>query len=148
MKTYKDKADREWRIELDYAEVRRVKAETGVYCLDLDQLRATAAQGDEAWHRLLFALVSPQAKKLSIDFDQWEASCTFVMAEITKLFQEELIYFFEATGQKVKAQTVRTLVAAHEKTEAELLAMMQTTEAVDALAEGNIKTLKRLINAS
>ena len=94
MKTYKDKADREWRVELDYAEARRIQKETGVYPLDHTQL-GKAACDDQRWHGLMFACVSPQAKELGITFDQWEKACTFCIGEVTRAFQEELMLLLE-----------------------------------------------------
>lgn len=99
MSTFTDGNGREWHITVSVDDIRRVKAETGVYLTKLidDQLSplVTLLADTLTLVDVIYCLVRPQADKLGITDVQFaQAICGDVLDHAASAFVEALIGFF------------------------------------------------------
>ena len=128
MKTFIDKKNRKWELELNVGSARRVKDETGVNMLNLLSLESNGRASTEPLEKLiddpfalvnvLYALCRKQAEKENIsDEDFAEIFDADVIEAATNALIEEIINFSPAAKRKALTkfyQTAQRIAAAKE----------------------------------
>jgi hypothetical protein len=137
---------REWRIDLPYGAVKRVRDASEQRFNLLDNERAIEIWSDEEeFWELLWYVLEPQAKARNIDAaefgERMAAACIF---EAKRLFYEEWADFFRALQRPEKALPLEKILEYQADANRELLERMsgQDGQSVDSKARASIS--KRL----
>lgn len=131
MKTFTDKKNRKWELELNVGSARRVKDETGVNMLNLLSLESNGRASTEPLEKLIddpFALVNvlcvlcrKQAEKENISDEEFaEIFDADVIEAATNALIEEIINFSPAAKRKALTKFYQTAQRIAAEKEAEL----------------------------
>lgn len=137
MRTFKDRAGREWVVEINVGTVKRVRSLLAVNLLDAvgGQLLETLAGDPEQLCNVIYAILKPQADAKGVTDQQFgESMAGDAIAAATDALLEELADFFPQPRRGLLQNAIQKM---------KTLDALAVTEAGKLLASDRLETLLR-----